>query len=240
MKDLKKYKWRIYWAVFLLLIGFLVIVTISFEDRPWIGNAIQTLGIIAGLYATILIYTQSREEGDRQAQKHLEHLQSLNTKEIETLKDGTEKQISTIQESTQTQITALQELTERQVAALHKSTERQIDAIQKATFEQINSFEKQTTEIAAKLADNSILLAEILGREFEKAISQTTAVMEQAERDYLKLSGFQIGRTPQEKAIQLEQQRGRIGLIKQWIDNWSAKYNRLKGYFGFNDKLLKG
>src|SRR5260221_13393600 len=207
MKDLKRHKWPFYWGIFVTLIILLILLTISFEDRLWIGNAIQTIGTIVGLYASILIFLQSREESDRQYQTHLEHMKDMNMNEIETLKSGTEREIEIHQEVMGKQIAALHELTERQIMALQKATEKQIDTIQKSTFEQINSCEKQTTEIVTKLSDNSILLAEILGRELEKAISQTTSLMQQAEKEYLKLEEFQIGRSSQQKAVQLERQR---------------------------------
>jgi ABC-type multidrug transport system fused ATPase/permease subunit len=136
------------------------------------------------------------------------------------------------------QLEHLQELNSRQIEALYKSTERQIDALQQSTFKQISSFERQTRDIAEKLSENSILLAEILGRELEKAISQTTALLEHEERQLNDLKGFKLFRTEQEKQIQVANKQSRLSFIKNWIDHWNTKYNKLMNYFGFNQKLL--
>ena len=201
----KKYKWLFYWIVFALMIGVLIFISFYFKDTIWIGNAIQTFGIVIGVYGSLLVFLKSKEDGDIQFREHLEHLQKLNTKEIE---------------------------------ALQRATEKQIEALHQSTYRQISSFEQQTKEIANKLSENSILLAEILGKELERAISESTAMMEKAERDYSKLQGFQLFRTEKEKKDQLEKQKGIISILKQWIDFWSTKYERLKNYFGFNEKLL--
>jgi glucan phosphoethanolaminetransferase (alkaline phosphatase superfamily) len=127
-----RYKWPSSSGVFALMTGLLICLVTLFEDKPWLGNALQTVCTIIGLYATVLIFLQSKEESDRQFREHLEHLRELNSREIE---------------------------------ALYKATEKQIEAIQQSTLNQISAFEKQTNAIAEKLSDNSILLAEILGRD---------------------------------------------------------------------------
>jgi len=206
LEGIRKHKWRFYWTIFGLMAASVVLLAVFFESKTWLGNAIQSIGTVVGLYATILVYLQSREESDRQFREHLEHLQNLNAREIEEL---------------------------------HKATEKQIEALHQSTLAQISAFEKQTREIAEKLAENSILLAEILGRELEKAISQTTALLEQEERQLNDLKGFKLFRTEQEKLAQVAKKQSRLAFIKNWIDYWNVKYNRLMNYFGFNQKLLK-
>lgn len=236
----KKHKWRFYWAMFGLMVGCLILLAISFEDRPWLGNALQTIGTVAGLYATLLLYLQTKEENDKQFREHLNHLQELTTKEIEAVKVGTDKQIEALKELTDLQIRSFQELTENQISAIQQATEKQIDALQKSTFDQINSFEKQTTEIATKLSDNSILLAEILGRELEKAIDLYSHAINQEQAKYNDLSGFKLLRTDAEKKHQLTIQGQRIEAIRRGYEYLLDKYNKLKSFFGLGTKSING
>lgn len=155
MIKLKKYKWLTYWSLFAIFIGLFIFVAISFEKKVWVGNLLQTIGTIAGIYLTIIIFLHSKEDSDKQFREHLEHLQNLNTKQIEALSENTNKQIL--------------------------------------------SFEIKTTEIADKLADNSLLLAEILGGDLEKAITDTNDLAQKAEKEFIDLQNFKFFRTPEEK-----------------------------------------
>jgi hypothetical protein len=62
--------------------------------------------------------------------------------------------------------------------------------------------------------------------------------MQRAEKEYADLQGFQLLRSEADRKVQLERQKGKMKIIKQWIDYWSAKYDKLAEYFGFNKKLL--
>ncbi|MEQ9413775.1 MAG: hypothetical protein RIF39_08085, partial [Cyclobacteriaceae bacterium] len=61
LNNLKKYKWRFYWIIFGLMACLIVLLAIFFEDKAWLGNALQTLCTISGIYATILMYLHSQE-----------------------------------------------------------------------------------------------------------------------------------------------------------------------------------
>lgn len=236
---LKKYKWRFYWFIFGLMACLIVLLAIFFEDKAWLGNALQTLCTISGIYATILMYLHSQEGSEFQFRQQLEHLQRLNTVEIEALKESTEKQIGILQKLTDKQIRALRNLTEKQIQAIHKATEGQIDALQKNTIDQIKSFEKQTTEIASKLSDNSILLAEILGRELEKAIELYTHAYNQEEAKYKDLSGWKLLRTDIERKNQLDNQGKRIEAIRRGYEYLMEKYNNLRKFLGYGTKSIE-
>src|SRR5258705_6385653 len=180
MENLKRHKWIIHWTAFAALVGLFAFVAIRFEDSPWVSNVLQTVGTIAGIYLTIIIFFKTKEESDKQFREHLEHMIQLNTKQIEALQHSTDKQISVLQES----------------------TEKQIEALHKTTFEQISSFEKQISEVTAKLSDNSILLAEILGRELEKSIDTYSGTIQREKARYDNLSEWKFLRTRQEKEQQ--------------------------------------
>jgi ABC-type multidrug transport system fused ATPase/permease subunit len=136
------------------------------------------------------------------------------------------------------QLDHLQELNASQIEALHKTTERQIEALKESTFNQIASFEKQTNEIASKLSDNSILLAEILGRELEKSIEITEVKVQQEENKYADLSSWKLLRTTEEKEAQLTRQRNRLTQVKKMYEYLVKKYQELRNYFGMNDSDL--
>jgi ABC-type multidrug transport system fused ATPase/permease subunit len=134
----------------------------------------------------------------------------------------------------------LQELNTRQIEALFASTERQIEALQKSTHDEISAFEKQIREVTNKLADNSILLAEILGRELEKSIEDFANAINDEENRYADLSSFKLLRTQEEREKQLNSQLSRIQRFKQWYDYIVAKYNQVKNFLNKEQKKLNG
>jgi len=224
---LKKIKWILYWSVFGLIGIVFIILAILFEDKSWIGNVLQTVGTIEGIFLTLIIFLQSKEESDKQYREQIEHLQTLNTKQIEALYLATEKQIL-----------ILQEMTAKQIDAIQIATEKQIDALQKTTNDEISSFEQQISEVTNRLTDNSILLAEILGRELEKSIELFNNTLNKEQTKYKDLSGWKLLRTPQEREQQLNSQWNRIEHIQKGCDYLVNKYKQLKNYFGFEQKKI--
>ncbi|OFX40801.1 MAG: hypothetical protein A2X08_02570 [Bacteroidetes bacterium GWA2_32_17] len=217
MEKLKKYKWIIHWSAFGILASLFVFTAIFFEDKDWIGNVLQAIGTIAGIYLTIIIFLQSKDESDKQFRVHIEHLQKFNTTQIEALQNSTEKQIDALQSSTEKQLNTLQELnikqiealnvvTEKQITALQQLTEKQIEVLHKTTFDQISSFEQQIREVTNKLSDNSILLAEILARELEKSLDFYGGAIKQEEKKYSNLTNWKLLRTEAEREQQLNNQ----------------------------------
>jgi hypothetical protein len=218
LKILREHKWLINWTAFAAMVGLFVFVAIYFNNKNWLSNALQTIGTITGIYLTIIVFLQSKEASDKQFQNQLNHLQRLNAAQIEALRESTDKQIS-----------ALQELTEKQIEALHK-----------ITFEQITSFEHQTSEVTTKLSDNSILLAEILGRELEKSIDIFTNAVNQEEARFNDLSSWKPFRTKEEKEQQLKNSWNRIQYIKRGLDYLNSKYEKVREFLGFGQRQLKG
>ncbi len=220
------------------MVGLFVFVALYFNDKSWLSNALQTIGTISGVYLTIIVFLQSKEESDKQFRNHLEHLQLLNTRQIEALQTSTDKQIQALQELNAKQITALHELTDKQISALQELTEKQIEALHKTTFEQISFFEQQTREVTNKLSDNSILLAEILGRELEKSLDLYNNAIKAEEAKYSNLSGWKLLRTPAEREQQLTNQWNRIQQIKKGYEYLMTKYKQVKEFLGFGQKKL--
>ncbi len=229
MDEIKKHKWLIYWCSFGLLVLLFVLTALFFEHKPWIGNVLQALGTITGIYLTLILFLHSKEGTDKQFREHLDHLQNLNHKQIEALQQSTEKQITTLHELNTKQITALQDLTEKQIEALHKTT-----------YDQISAFEKQIREVTDKLSDNSILLAEILGRELEKSLNVYSDAIQREEARYKDLTGFKLLRTQQERQDQLNRQWNKIEQIKRGSEYLVNKYNQLKSFLGFGQNKLNG
>lgn len=182
-------------------------------------------------------------------EKQISALQDLHNKQIEALKHSTDKQISTFQELTRKQIDALQSSTEKHIntmqeisarenESLRVSTEKQIDALHKATYEEISSFEQKMTEVTEKLTDNSVLLAEILGRELEKSISIYNNSIKREEAKYNDLSSWKFLRTQQEREQQLRNQWDKIEQIRQGCNYLIQKYKQVKSFLGFGQKKL--
>lgn len=203
MSKIKKYKWKIHWAAFVLLVLLFIFSAIFFEDKSWIANLLQSIGTIAGIYLTIIIFLHSKEESDKQFREQLEHLQALN---------------------------------EKQISALQYLTEKQIEALNKATIEQISSFEMQIKEVTNKLSDNSILLAEILGRELEKSIEVYNSAVQNEKAKYKNLSQWKLLRTPEEREQQLKNQLTRIEKLKQGFEYLVNKYNQVRQYLGYKEQ----
>lgn len=251
METIKKHKWIIHGCALGLLVALFLLVAIFFEDKFWVGNVLQTIGTIAGIYLTLIIFLHSKEESDKQFREHLEHLQKLNLNQIEALQNSTEKQLNTLQELNAKQIKTLhdlnakqievlQDVTEKQITALFEITEKQIEALHKLTYEEISSFEKKISEVTNKLAENSILLAEILGRELEKSMEAFGNTIQREEARYNDLSKFKLLRTPAEREQQLSNQKNRIQQFKQWYDYIVSKYNQLKKNWGNDQQQLNG
>src|SRR3989339_800384 len=97
LSTIKKHKWIIQWSAFVSLVILFVFIAIYFKEKEWLGNLLQAIGTISGIYLTIIIFLQSNEESDKQFRKQfrkqLEHLQILNSKQIDALQSSTEKQI---------------------------------------------------------------------------------------------------------------------------------------------------
>jgi hypothetical protein len=282
IEKIRKHKWKIHWCAFSTLILLFVFTALLFENKTWLPNVLQTIGTIVGIYLTIIIFLQSKEESDKQFREQLEHLQNLNAKQIEVLQENTEKQLTALQtetekqidaiqkatekqieasqQSVQEQIKSVQELTERQIEtvmnstekqigisqelnanhidALFKATEKQVDALQRTTFEQISSFEKETRIVTDKLTDNSILLAEILGRELEKSMDAFGSAIKREEARYDDLSGWKFLRTPAEREQQLNNQWNRIQSLKKWYEYIVNKYKQVKNFIGNDQRRL--
>lgn len=187
METIKKHKWIIHTFTFCSLVLLFIFSAVFLEEKSWVGNLLQTIGTVAGIYLTVIIFYYSKEGSDLQFREHLKYLQEFNTRQIQALQHSTERQIAVLQETNAKEIAALQELTERQIDALHKTN-----------YEQISSFEHQIREVTAKLSESSVLLAEILGRELEKSIDFFTHAVTTEEARYKDLNGWKLGRTEQE------------------------------------------
>lgn len=251
MSFIRKYKWVIHWSFLALIIVSFICSAIFLEHKVWIANLLQALGTLAGIYLTLIIFLLSKEDSDKQFKEHLDHLQELNHRQIITLQElnnrhidvlqnTTEKQIKVWQDLVSKQIETLQNGTEQQIKALQELTEKQIDALHKTTYNEISAFEQQNREITNKLTDNSILLAELLGRELEKSINDYDVAIRSEERKYKDLSGWKLLRTPQEKEQQLRNQWNKIEQIKRGYEYLVNKYQQVRSFLGFGQKGLNG
>lgn len=203
-KYLKEYKWVIHWSFFSIIIIVLIIITLFSKKTEWIKDMIQTLATISGIYITLIIFLQSKEESDEQFREQINQLQQLNQKQIDTLTLNTQKQIETIQNS---------------------------------TSEQVSSFEHEINIVVNKLSDNSILLGEILARELEKAIQLYNKTLEKETSKYKSLLSFKIGRTKEEREIQIKKQLQILDNIRKGFNSLVNKYQNLRNHFGNNNKL---
>lgn len=228
MSFFRKHKWILHWSALMIIVAVFIFLALFFEDKPWIGNILQTVGTIAGVYLTILIFLISKEGSDKQFRAHLEELQKLNTNQINALEKTTNRQIE-----------KLQELNERHIDELNNSTQRQVDVIQESTYAQISAFEKQITEVTNELTNNSILLAEILSGELEKLISRQNESLARENQRLTKLQNWKLLRTPEERDNQLKHQFNRIKNLQNWNHSLVRKYREVRKYLGNNGRYLE-
>ena len=106
MKFIRKNKWIFHWTTFSVLIWLIAFSVIKLEGKTWLPNFLQAIGTITGIYLTIIIFLQSKEESDKQFRNQLEHLQHLNANHILALQNSTDKHINALQELTDKQIFA--------------------------------------------------------------------------------------------------------------------------------------
>ncbi|MBD80895.1 MAG: hypothetical protein CL840_18405 [Crocinitomicaceae bacterium] len=258
---MKRTKWTKYWVGLGMLVVSFCFVFIKYPDESWTENVLQTIGTVTGIYLTLLVFLKSKDDSDQQFKQNLEHLQKLsqdqilavqkssqqqiqllqdlNNKQIQVLQDSTEKQVKALFDANQVEIAAFKDATEKQINAIQLSTEKQIDALQSTTYEQISSFENNISEVTNKLSDTSILLAEILGRELEKAMDLYHTTLNKEKSRYRSMSGWKLGRTPEEREEQLKAQLTKIEQFESAVNYIREKYNQLKQMFGLGQKRLK-
>lgn len=257
---MKRTKWTKFWVGLAFLVISFLVVFIRYPDESWTENVLQTLGTVTGIYLTLLVFLKSKDDSDQQFKAHLEHLQrlsqdqiqavqkssedqikllqELNSIQIKVLQDSTEKHVKALYEANQVEITAFKEATDKQIDAIQSSTEKQIDALQKTTYEQISSFENNIREVTNKLSDTSILLAEILGRELEKAMDIYYTSLNKEKSRYKNMSSWKLMRTPEEREEQLKNQLQKIEQFEKTVDYFREKYNQLRQMFGLGQNRL--
>jgi hypothetical protein len=111
MKKLRKHKWLLNWLALSIFCLDFILFAITFEDKPWIGNVLQTIGTTIGIYLTLIIFFFSKEDSDKQFANQLEHLQNLTAKQIEALQLSTEKHIEALHKATSEEIIAFEKQT---------------------------------------------------------------------------------------------------------------------------------
>ncbi len=205
---IKQKKWTLAWIPFGALLLITLFFAAAFEDKAWLPNVLQTMGITITVYASIALYLHSQEQSKRDTERQMLHMQQLFQQQIDALVESTQKQMDHLQEL----------------------TEKQIDTLKTTTDEQINAFENQTNGMIRELADSSILLSEILGRQLEDAIANQEAIYNQAAGAFNQASNFKLLRTKQEREQQMQQHEARLTKLKQGYDYLMTKYNQLKNF----------
>lgn len=236
MQFLKRNKWVIYWAVFGAMLLYITYLTFFLSDKQWLGNVLQTLCTVAGLFAAILMYLKSKEDGDIQFSAQQIKLQELHNAQLEALRAGTERQLETFKDLIERQINEIKRSTDTEIEALREATEKQVNTLQTVTYEQISVFESQMSDVTIKLSDNSILLAEILGRELEKAIQIYTDVFNQENIKYKDLASWKLLRTDDQRKAQLDAQFQKLEFIRKGHEYLLDKYNKLKTFLKLGSK----
>lgn len=217
MNWIKKNKWTFWWIVFgIFVIGFIAYVVVHISKNDFNSALLQFGSILIPLFAAIIIMLQNNEQIDKSTKTQLDHLQMLNDREIDEMQKLFQKQID-----------ALTDGTNKQIAEARKMTNDQIETLQHNTSKQIQSNADQTQKIVDELTDNSILLGEILKRELEKGIQHTDQQIQQASKALEDIKSFKLGRTDEEKAIQVKQQSNYIEWLKSWKNRLNKKYNSI-------------
>lgn len=119
-----------------------------------------------------------------------------------------------------------------QLEHMQALTQKQIEALAHNTDRQIQQYSKETLKVVSKLSDNSLLLAELLKRELENAIGDNNTNLLHAEKALVQAQGFHIGRTQQERAVQIAQHQSFIQRLRTWGDHIEQKYHNLTNAFG--------
>lgn len=220
MKELYiKHKWKMAWCCFAILIAVFSIVTYKFHSKDWYALFLQVFGLMLTIYPTVLIFVQSRADGDRSMRAHLEQLQLLNQKEMDTMQVLFQKQIDVIVNSTKEQINEFKNTTNEQIKAIEANTNKQIE-----------NYTKQTTEIVTRLEDNSVLLAELLIRQLETDISILNSKLDDANKKLAERSKWKLLRTPEEKQKELGAWNNYIGKLQEKLHFLNSKWKQVKNF----------
>lgn len=133
--------------------------------------------------------------------------------------------------NTQLQLDKIAENTDRQIEEIRLATEKEIEAIRNATDRQIQNYQEETRKLVGEMRTSSELLAGILQRQLEEAITATDQQLIQARHHYQNLSGFKLLRTPEEKASQLRRQKGLIDAVTNKLLFFKNQYERVVNFF---------
>lgn len=227
------YKENLSWIGLVILITMFLFSATSFQNKEWKGDVLQCLGLVIGIYLTLMLFFKSNKSSDAQFREQIEHLQRLNN-----------DQIAALQKANQEQISKLQELNNKQVLTTEKSTEDQINAYSNSINEQILSFEKNIRHVSNRLVDNSELLAELLSRELEKEIFKLNDKMKNEQKAYGRLMNWKPLRTREEKQQQLKNCNTRFEEIKNLFKALVEKYHDVQeflnnGYSEIGNRISK-
>jgi hypothetical protein len=222
MKWFKKNKWTFWWILFGAFVIIFIIYIIEHISKNDFNTALLQFGsILIPLFAAIIIMLQNNEQIDKSTKVQLDHLQRLNDREIDEM-----------QKLFQMQMDSLAESTNRQIEEFRKMTNEQIKSLQGNTVKQIQSNTEQTQKIVDELTDNSVLLAEILKREIEKAILDNNSKIQNAYNRLSKAKSFQLLRTDEDKAKEIKEIEESIKWLEGWGMRLDKKHKQIENIFG--------
>lgn len=125
---------------------------------------------------------------------------------------------------------------QEQLKNLSQNTDRHIDALQKETQRQIESFQRENAKLVKELGTHSELLAAILQRKLEEAISQAQMDLDEALEELREAKAFSIGnffKTEIAKTKRIKAINTRVEIIKGNIKFYEELHQTVQGMFEY-------
>ncbi len=118
-----------------------------------------------------------------------------------------------------------------QMDHIKEQTDKQIAAIAANTNRQITEYSRETLKVVSKLEENSLLLGEILKRNLENVIDDYEVRETEANNALAKAEGFQLLRTPEQKAAEIQQWNSHLERVRSVKNFFVTMYHRVSSLF---------
>lgn len=129
------------------------------------------------------------------------------------------------------QMDHLQRLNREANEHLAKLFQQQMDHLSAQTNRQITEYSRETLKVVSKLEENSLLLGEILKRNLENAIDDYEQREADAHHALTKAEGFQLLRTAEQKAAEIEQRNAHLNRVRSVKNFFVDMYHRVASLF---------
>lgn len=118
-----------------------------------------------------------------------------------------------------------------QLDHLQRMNREAMDHLSAQTNRQITEYSRETLKVVSKLEENSLLLGEILKRNLENVIDDYEEREKEANNGLAKAESFQLLRTPEQKAAEIQQWRLHLERVRGLKNFFVNMYHRVSSLF---------